>query len=269
MHDQNNGDSNKADEKGRRISHPGLWGILFGGLIALGVLTFVSIAADDMTERIKFLTTNTLSIFVLVAIAVQAYIYRRQWETMERQWLATRNLVDQNERVVETMQGQLDAMKDQLGIMRETQKSFAIGERAYLIIEDVVFISKGENTRVLFTLFNGGRTPAFEVSSASEASLGVDPPTGKLKGLGHVYGEKAFMPAGTKKQVEAVFYNFTMTAANWQAVAAETVRFFVRGEFYYKDFQDFERVLPFCLGWDPSLNRFLDYKAKNYSEDPN
>jgi hypothetical protein len=60
-----------------------------------------------------------------------------------------------------------------------------------------------------------------------------------------------------------------MTPANWQAVEAGTVKFFVRGDVYYKDFQGADRILPFCVGYDPALNGFGEYKAENYSENPN
>ncbi len=175
------------------------------------------------------------------------------------QWWAIRRQGEHASNQVRAMQGQLD-------IMREAQESLAIGERAYLIIEDLAFIEKSDHPRIAFTLFNGGRTPAFEVTSDTEAYLGVEPPTGRLQSLGHPHGEKGFMPAGTKKQAEGSFPYFTMTPAKWQAVNAETVKFFVRGVIRYKDFQDIERELPFCVGFDPSLNRFREYRAENYSD---
>jgi hypothetical protein len=103
------------------------------------------------------------------------------------QWWAIRKQGEHASNQVKAMQGQLD-------IMREAQKSFAIGERAYLIIDDIKFISKGECARVVITLFNGGRTPASEVSSATEASLGADPPTGKLEHSAILMAKRRLFP---------------------------------------------------------------------------
>src|SRR6266404_3109324 len=121
------------------------------------------------------------------------------------QWSAIRKQGEHASNQVKAMQGQLDTM-------REAQKSFAVGERAYLIIEDIVFIEKGERPQIVLTIFNGGRTPALEVSTETEASVGPNtPPTGKLRSFGHIHGEKTVIPANTKKQVVANLPNFTVT----------------------------------------------------------
>jgi predicted membrane protein len=74
------------------------WVIAIGALAWLFVI-LASVYHPYLTERIKFFTGSTLSLFVLLAVIVQAIIYRGQWKAM---------------------QGQLDAMKEQAGVMRES-----------------------------------------------------------------------------------------------------------------------------------------------------
>lgn len=160
---QANGDPNKADSNdahafkgdsllkvypiGKRVA-------LVGGIM-LGTLLLGSIFIPNMTERIKFFTVNALSVLVLLAIAVQAYIYRKQWEAMDTQagtmqnqlkamedsLTETRKMVTHNERLTDAseaqkvaMQGQLVTIQEQATIMRdslaETQNMLKQNERA-------------------------------------------------------------------------------------------------------------------------------------------
>lgn len=251
-----------------------LRGILLGGAVLLIVLLLISVFLPNLSERVKFFTVNALSLLVLLAIVVQTYIYRRQADTMEKQGSAMRGQLAAMEwqaGILEIQTSLVDkqvtAMQEQLEIMKRQLENSAVGERAYLIIEDVVFIEKGEHPRLMYTLFNGGRTPAFNVTSNNEASLGTKPLADRLHSLGHPHDDVVDMPAGTKKQVEGTFPNFTVTKAHWGQVNAGTLTLFVRGVFRYKDFQDIERRLPYCVGYDVGLNRFTHYKAKDYSED--
>jgi hypothetical protein len=161
--------------------------------------------------------------------------------------------------------------RKQRKIMERQLEIAGISERAYITLEEVAFVSMnvGERPRLHYTLFNGGRTPASEVHCGTEASLLPEPPTGIKPNLSkHPYGEQAFIPANTRKQIDLVF-DIVMTAEKWRAIQSGALRFFSRGEVYYKDFQGNQQTLPFCVGYDPSLNRFKDYKAEKYSENPN
>src|SRR5689334_6924184 len=62
--------------------------LILGGIL-FGALLMVSVFAPNMSERIKFFTVNALSLLVLLAIAIQAFIYHQQREVMERQLKAT------------------------------------------------------------------------------------------------------------------------------------------------------------------------------------
>ncbi|HXQ72183.1 MAG TPA: hypothetical protein VN844_16930 [Pyrinomonadaceae bacterium] len=79
---QADSDQHKIDKK-TEILDPGMKRIFAFGLVVLFLLLIFTFAQES--GRIPFFTQNFLSLLVLVAIAIQAYIYRRQWEVMERQ----------------------------------------------------------------------------------------------------------------------------------------------------------------------------------------
>src|SRR5438094_6873661 len=106
QNDQTNQDSNRPNKKNDSSSHAGLWWILIAGGIFLVALLVLNIFLPNLTERVKFFTVNALSLLVVAIIAVQAYIYRRQWGAMERS-------LERTDKVIDKMQGQLEAMKEQ------------------------------------------------------------------------------------------------------------------------------------------------------------
>lgn len=86
-------DSTATDKKDATDPAKGLlrWTLIVGA-VGLLILFIVSVYHPYLTERVKFLVGSILSLFVLLAVIVQAVIYRGQWNAM---------------------QGQLQAMKEQ------------------------------------------------------------------------------------------------------------------------------------------------------------
>lgn len=130
-----------------------LRGIVIGGGIVLGVLLFVSVFAPNMSERIKFLTVNALSLFVLLAIGVQAYIYRRQWDVMERELKIAERAMQVSERTAQASEQ----------IVKLSQQSFLTIERPYVLVgraylENPIISGKFPLVRLEFE--NTGKTPA-------------------------------------------------------------------------------------------------------------
>ena len=80
---QADSDQHKIDKKKAEILDPGMKRIFTLGIVVLFLLLIFTFA--QASGRLPFFTQNFLSLLVLVAIAIQAYIYRRQWEVMERQ----------------------------------------------------------------------------------------------------------------------------------------------------------------------------------------
>lgn len=139
MPENNQAQSNKGVQThhDQKVSHTGLWIII--GVVVLVVATVVFVGAfyvNQSSERIRFITVNTLSVLIAGLVAVQAYIYRKQWDAMERS-------LERTDQVIEKMQGQLKAVEDQAEIMLSQKKALwnqadAMVAQARLLAESVV-----------------------------------------------------------------------------------------------------------------------------------
>lgn len=166
--------------------------LIAAGLLAFAILVLVSRYLPNLTERVKFFTENALSLCVLAAIVVQAYIYRRQWEVMKTQEGVLERQAKSFEAQVAAMQEQLTAMRKQADSMEGTlhqtsrivsQNDRAIwaaedglriaeesaqiaredtfhAQRAYLSIADVSIQNAPRGATFLLTIENTGNTPA-------------------------------------------------------------------------------------------------------------
>lgn len=132
-----------ADDK-KKVFDPGIQRILWGAsglLIVLLVFTFT-----QRTGRVPFFTQNFLSLVVLVVIAIQAYIYRGQWQAMQ-------DSLERTDKVITEM--------EQQRTLAET--SAIIAQRAYVVAK-VRGIGERDNTlQFRLRIQNGGNTPANNV----------------------------------------------------------------------------------------------------------
>jgi hypothetical protein len=142
-----NSNSDNADKNVNRAPQSAVWTIVAAGIVGVVVIGFVAILLPNMTERVKFFTTNALSILVLDVIVVQAYIYRKQWAAMQASLRETRSIIAQNERAVEI-----------------AQQNMICAQRAYLSIAlgSANFANGGDADFVL-RVENAGNTPANDV----------------------------------------------------------------------------------------------------------
>lgn len=194
------------------------WILIFGGVFLVALLA-ASIFLPNLSERVKFFTVNALSLLVLLVIAVQTYIYRRQWEVIDRQEKVmregleeTRNLLRQNEWAFrashrhanatqtqmreqsEAMKGQLTSMKDAIAIgernakaaedgVKAAQVAFYTGERAYMGIMALEIgdsLLPGQFVTLKITWINGGKTPAWNFRCIPNFELSKDEPAGAM-----------------------------------------------------------------------------------------
>jgi hypothetical protein len=132
----------KVGKKKKNVLNSGMKRIfIFGAglLIVLLIFTFAQAAG-----RIPFFTENLLSLLVLVAILVQAYIYGGQWRVMQRQWIAmrrslihTRRIVGQNERVIEKMHESIEIERaktnPRLRVSKVRMENFRAGQSPIFI----------------------------------------------------------------------------------------------------------------------------------------
>src|SRR5438552_9605938 len=97
QNEQGKNDPGKRNTKNNYHSQVGWWLIITAGLILLGVVALVGFTLIDHKDRISFLTVNSLSALIVEAVAMQVYVYRKQWAVMERQWEAMRQGLDQSD----------------------------------------------------------------------------------------------------------------------------------------------------------------------------
>jgi uncharacterized integral membrane protein len=164
------------------------WTLIIGA-IALLILIVVSVYHPHLTERVKFLVGSSLSLFVLLAVIVQAVIYRGQWKamneqrtvmgdqlkTMQQQFklacfesnqqrTAHRLEMEIMKLQSEAMKGQLDAMKEQTTVM---EKSLVIGTRAYVGVHSIT-LRREEPQSLAVKIENIGHVPAEEIELSIE-----------------------------------------------------------------------------------------------------
>lgn len=122
-------------------------------------------------------------------MTLQRKIAYDQWQAMRDGLTKTQELLDQNKNLLSISQRQANTAKAQAAMMREsikltekqlaitadglelTEEMFYISERAYMGIVGLPEMSThqlkpGEVNGLIFNLFNGGRTPAFNVRFA-------------------------------------------------------------------------------------------------------
>jgi hypothetical protein len=190
MKQDNQSDGSTSNASNNKPSRFRLRWIFVAGGVLLVALLFISIYLPNLTERVKFFTVNALSLFVLVAIVVQAYIYRGQWKAMQESLIETRNLIKQNERAVKAAEHTADL----------TDKFSRINSRAYVFIDKAALdapISSGKFPLPKIVLKNSGRSPAYShrvrINNAflageavEKAKKGIMPDLGRVneKGLG-------------------------------------------------------------------------------------
>lgn len=152
--DQSNANSQQPEHANRKPLIPadteeyflpaGLRHIVMATAFGWLVLVMVSIFLPNLTERVKFFTANTLNLFLLFAVAVQGYIYRRQWEVMERQG-------------------------SEIERQSEQARNHAIYTlRAYISIRTVV---PDFPKQILVEIVNFGQTPAHHVQFAHKVAV--------------------------------------------------------------------------------------------------
>lgn len=242
--DHANSDSNKANENDASTSRAGLRWITFGCCIAFLALLFLSIYLPNLTERVKFFTTNLLSLLVLAVIVFQAYVNRRQWEAMEAQ-------AKTSETAAKAAELSAKAAKQSAEIAAQ---SFAIGERPEVYIKKVEMddLVVGRPTRMHFTFCNAGRITAHKLWVEISGSLR---PADDKSVIWHIKAtpdytesippthERRFLPSLPIK----------LTREELSGLQFGTLILLIFGVFRYEDAASREYETPFCRMYIPSF----------------
>jgi hypothetical protein len=279
-------DSSEANKKDNRTSRAtvranafGLWWVIIGGCIATVALLFISIYLPNLAERVKFFTANFLSLLVLVIIAVQTYIYRRQSdamdiqaETMQRQLdvmneqgrimrdslAETQQMISQNERAVVASEKQATMAEENAAAAKE---AFYIAERPYVSIQGVksVRLVAGGNSEISIWLFNGGRTPAWNITNRTTIIFDYELVEVFQWDTPLAADENAFMlPAGQKQMLNLKIKDF-ITQERIDAIQSGELKLMLIGDVCYKDFGGKEQVYSYRGLYEPDSNTIIHY----------
>jgi hypothetical protein len=232
--DHANNDSSEANKKNNSASHAGLRWILITGIVLLLALLSLSIFHPNLSERVKFFTVNALSLLVLAAIAVQAYIYRRQWEAMQDSLAETRKMVEQNERAVEAAERSLEI----------AQENTVYAQRAYVSISKGSVWVTEEGGLFKMEIKNFGNTPANDVQIFSVAEVKEEPPvldmsSAKWTQVGLLAPQwyiERFVPTASE-----------ITTEQRRLIANGSLKLFCSGVIQYQDFFGQTRHTKFCF----------------------
>lgn len=159
---QGDDDLGKSNKENDDDSQAGWWWIIVVALILLGVVTLVGFTLIERKDRVNFVTVNALSVLIFITIAMQVYVYRKQWKAMREQ---------------------LGAMNEQASLM---QKSLDLGERQADMAQEgmirtlraYVGVISGEGAGNQFRVLieNTGTTPARNVAVRYVLGQGYNAP---------------------------------------------------------------------------------------------
>ena len=245
QNNQPNGDAQNADNDDDGTRDTWLfWFVLAGAVLFLALLV-VSVYLPNLTERVKFFTANALSLLVLVAIVVQVYINRRQWDSMREQ---------------------ADIMRENI---RETRDMFYMANRAYFGILGVGLndFEAGKLPTVVLKVLNAGNTPAWRIRMHSRIDFTTKQLTYLTDANRPIAEMSPILPAKTDREftIEAPAGTPALNQAQVLGVALGAVKLFVRGELIYEDISGDDQVFPFCLEYRKGI--FGDCKRPHEQPD--
>lgn len=266
---QGDNDPGKRNRKNNDDSQSGWWLIVIAAFFLLSAVALVGFALIEHKDRISFLTVNALSTLVFVAIAMQVYIYRRQWRAMQGQLHAmkeqarimdeslaeTRNIATQSERAIEVSERNAKTAQDAL----------YVSERAYIGIRNIE-MSVGSNDEPSLTIIwiNGGKTPAWHFRAEPTLVLSAKQETGKINFMDDSYTTDisgSFLPAGAERARSYPPENgMRITEEVWQELRSGSKTLSVIGAAYYVDFSGREQTFPIEAVCEvgPFSNRFVE-----------
>lgn len=143
-------DEGVQGEENNNNSERGLWIIIGVGAVLLAAVVVIGGVFIDV-GKVRFITEFSLTVLLAALVAVQAYIYRKQWEVMAQQRVE--------------IEKQAGYMLDSL----ESAREHAIYTlRAYVNIRSVV---ASFPRQILMEVVNFGQTPAHHVQFAHKVAV--------------------------------------------------------------------------------------------------
>lgn len=270
--------------------------IIIAALVAFVLLVLIDWRyVNEHSERVRFLTVNSLSLLVVVIIAIQSVIYRREWRVMQQGLLQTDRMIDKMHEQLEVIQKQAGFMEKQLSETHQmvvqnervvkaaeqstkiAQETLEVGDAPYFGITGMTFtdFELDRYPGVDFGLLNGGKTPAWHVHTMVVLIFGDDIESGESFRMQQKITSPAnnFYPSDEGKTLEYKQIRFPYTEENRRAIAnqvdnrdkAKSQKFlFVIITLSYEDRRGVRQNSIFEFVWHHSFGQFVDTEALLY-----
>jgi len=269
--------------KDKKDSQRGLWIIIGVGIAVLLIVIIVGAVFVD-SQKIRFITEFSLTVALATLVGVQAYIYRKQWDAMERQGKAMQDGLERTDKVIDKMEAQSEILRKQAKSMDE---SVVFGLRAYVGIHSI-----GINfltNRLHIQVENIGRVPAKDVRVDVQMEVAIPPkcmPEGYDLSLGAYvfttklipfhYGEAKLFPGNLNINIIIPIKRWLSEGLSDEQIHLITqgdARLIVRGNINFCDGFNADKNTPFALRFSPQADCWLPHpilspeKARRASEE--
>jgi len=208
--------THNAEHSQEDITRQISWLLTIGGGLWV-VVILVAVFHHGITQKVKFATDSSLSLFVLLAVISQVIIYR--------------TMAVQNERLIKASETS----------SRVAKEAFHAGEAPYFGLPDITANDwqSGYYPKLRVNFLNGGKTPAWRIHTWVKFSLGQTPERGHLYELRLENQQmvNTFIPAQTAHDFNYIQTGFQLTEAILTAMANDEIHLFVVVEIHYRDFR--------------------------------
>lgn len=230
-HTKENGNGNKSKQETwqqfwKRINVAGLWLLLAFGAILILTVILLAFSTDDIPVRATILAAGIPAVLTFIAVVIQAAVAKQMAEIMERQETETTKqrqaadaMVNLNDKMVTSMQGQLEEMKGQRIALSKQIDLMVKHESAYLSITAWRLKRPADDCIALHGKFvNEGRTPAFNFRRQFQMEIGRGEPP---EGVRHIKWKKP--TEGSAPSILVKETNFEMRVTNLDPAEIEQI----------------------------------------------
>lgn len=247
-----------------------------GGIAVLFLIGWLLLPFSG--KILPFVMASAWPLLALIVVTYQAVVYRRQWNAML-------DSLKQTDRVIDRMQLQLGAIREQTTVMQnslvETQKMVRHSERSVEIAEHnmeyaqrayITVSAEWGETGFKITVRNSGNTPTIEATMVAITDFGITPPN-----IPETWGDDSFnlcMIAPRDPRDEFVAFKRIPTPEESKDATGEfgdMYHWWVTGLVYYRDifsrdFGDY-RETDFCFYFDQRWQKTRPHLSGNETKE--
>lgn len=235
--------------------------ILLVALLGLGIIwAFCLNYILKEQERVQIFLTIAVNYLILMAMFVQAYIYKKQSNAMQEQRDVMKGQLIEIKNQVDLAE---DALKQTEELINLSERQFYKAHRAYLSVEHISPATIGPNVAPVLNLkvMNGGATPAFNVTCSLMLGIHNRQPIVEL--------EKLIPPSAERSRLGKIIQpNQTASGDGgptrpfsediWLNITFGNQILYVRVDVWFFDIEDTgERHMITWYEWDTNRNHLI------------